>query len=237
MRRALLLAAGKGTRLGALSRSTPKCLQIVGSETIIDRLIRQLRQVGVEDFLVNTHHLSEKVFAHFRKSSGLSCVEVVYEPELLGTLGTLKANLDFFKGEPGWVLHADNFISGSFEPLKRGFESRPDKAIGTMLTFTTRRQQACGIVKVDEDQMVTTIFEDERAPIGQVANAATFLFSKDLYDIVARSASLEADISKDLIPRISRQLNAVHHHGEVIDIGTPEGLISARTLTSTGDSQ
>jgi len=57
----ILLAAGLGTRLGDLGRDTPKCLIQVGSEPLIERLLAQLFDAGIQKVLINTHHRAELI--------------------------------------------------------------------------------------------------------------------------------------------------------------------------------
>ena len=122
--RALLLAAGKATRLGQISQNRPKCLQEVGDEVLLDRIVRQLQDAGVTEFLINTHHLADQVINHIESRPDHRNFTMTYEPELLGTLGTLRANLEFFGCGPGWVLHADNLIQGDVRSLNKAFVSR-----------------------------------------------------------------------------------------------------------------
>jgi len=78
--RALLLAAGKATRLGSLSNERPKCLHDVGGEVLLDRIVRQLSEAGVEEFLINTHHLAEQVIAHIGERPDSDRFTVVLYP-------------------------------------------------------------------------------------------------------------------------------------------------------------
>ena len=133
--KALLLAAGKATRLGSLSNTTPKCLQEVGKEALLDRIVRQLYEPGVEEFLINTHRWAEQIAAHTDNRPDKDRFTIVFEPPVLVTLGTLRANVDYFDADAEWVLHADNFIADSLLRLRRGFEKRPVETWGAILTF------------------------------------------------------------------------------------------------------
>ena len=59
--RAFLLCAGKGTRLGPMTRNRPKCLIEVGGQSMLYRWLRALEEVGVEEVLVNLHHRPEQI--------------------------------------------------------------------------------------------------------------------------------------------------------------------------------
>lgn len=233
--RALLLAAGKATRLGALSATTPKCLHKVGDEVLLDRIVRQLTDVGVQEFLVNTHHLAGKVSDHVRRRPDSDRFTLTYEPELLGTLGTLRAQASFFDGEAGWVLHADNFIEGSLVSLREGFDVRPADAWATMLTFEADDPRSCGVVVSDEHGIVTGFFEKVQYPPTRQASAATFVLGPMVLSMLGSLPSKATDISRDLIPLLVGHINVVDHGQGVIDIGTPEGLSRAQEMAAAGD--
>ena len=62
--KALLLAAGLGTRLGNLTKKQPKCLIKVGNETMLDHWLFKLEALGVSEFIINTHYLADQVDKH-----------------------------------------------------------------------------------------------------------------------------------------------------------------------------
>ena len=230
--KALLLAAGKASRLGELSTTTPKCLHRVGDEVLLDRIVRQLRDVGVNEFLINTHHLADRIVQHIHDRADSQDFTIVYEPELLGTLGTLRANADYFGSGPGWVLHADNFIEGSLKSLATAFASRGNELWGNLLTFYSTEPSTCGIVVTDEQGIMIGFHEKSRNPPGAQASAATFLFSSRVFDFIRNQSPYENDISRHLLPQLTGKLSALAHQGAVIDIGTPQGLLTARRMSS-----
>ena len=94
--RALLLAAGYGTRLRPLTLDIPKCLVPVGGVPLLEHWLQKLENAGCESVLINTHYLSNKAdFVQAREHSNMT-IELVYEPELLGTVD-LKANKEFLE--------------------------------------------------------------------------------------------------------------------------------------------
>jgi mannose-1-phosphate guanylyltransferase len=228
--RALLLAAGKATRLGSLSRLSPKCLQEVGGVALLDRLAGQLVAAGVEEFLINTHHLADQVFDHVSAASWGERATVTFEESLLGTLGTLRANAAFFQGRGGWVLHADNYIAGSLRPLRSAFDARSAEMWGCMLTFEVEDPSSVGVVSVDSDGIVTRFYEKMPGAPSLEASAATFLFDTRALELASGLPDSCADMSHDLLPRLVGHLIAVPSELDVVDIGTPEGLARARRL-------
>ena len=112
--RAILLAAGFGTRLMPLTANIPKCLVPIKGRPLLDYWLDRLTQAGIGPFLINTHYLSEHVAAFIQSSVYRDQVTLVNEAKLLGTAGTLIANLGYFGGKDGLLIHADNYCLADF---------------------------------------------------------------------------------------------------------------------------
>ena len=163
--RALLLAAGFGTRLRPLTLHTPKCLVPIGGQPLLAHWLQQLELIGTEAALVNTHYLSEQV-EDFLISWQQRSMELKrsHEPSLLGTAGSLLANRQFFYGCTGLLIHADNFSQADLSQLLQAHHQRPAGCLLTMLTFTTPRPSSCGIVEIDAEGTVVGFHEKVAEP-------------------------------------------------------------------------
>lgn len=104
--RAMLLAAGRGSRLATLTASTPKPLLRVGGQALIDMAQEQLTAVGVREVVVNVHHLGELVQDHVQRWSEPR-VTVSREDELLDTGGGVYRALRWLGINPFYVLNSD----------------------------------------------------------------------------------------------------------------------------------
>jgi mannose-1-phosphate guanylyltransferase len=89
--KALVLAAGQGTRLRKLTRNRPKALLPVGGKPLVEHTLRWLRDAGVSDVAINLSHCPQAIPSHIGDGSrlGLS-VRYSYEAQLLGTAGAAK---------------------------------------------------------------------------------------------------------------------------------------------------
>jgi len=105
--RAMILAAGLGTRLRPLSLIRPKILTPVGGTTVLDFWLCRLRDAGVEAVVINAHHLHEQLVAAVKNRTWPLPVHVQVEPELLGTGGGIANVLPFFEGQPFLVVNGD----------------------------------------------------------------------------------------------------------------------------------
>lgn len=115
--RAMILAAGLGTRLRPLTHVRPKVLAPVMGVPLLDFWIAQLEQAGFEAVVINAHHLPEKLLAAVRGRDWPLPVEVAVEPRLLGTAGGIRNVLDFFGREPFVVVNGDIICQVDFVGL------------------------------------------------------------------------------------------------------------------------
>ncbi|MCG8637261.1 MAG: phosphotransferase [Desulfobacterales bacterium] len=105
--KALILAAGFGTRLAPYTRSLPKPLFTINNTTVLDLAISRLLDCGCEKIFINTHHLSRKIDDFFLAHPCRDRLELVHEPEILdtgGAVANLKASLS---GSDFLVMNAD----------------------------------------------------------------------------------------------------------------------------------
>jgi NDP-sugar pyrophosphorylase family protein len=86
--KAMILAAGFGSRLGDLTKETPKCMMPVGETTLLEMVVNRLKELGPTEIIINLYHLAEKVeqYVESRKSFGTQ-IFLSREKQLLGTGG------------------------------------------------------------------------------------------------------------------------------------------------------
>lgn len=117
--KAFLLAAGKGTRLQPITDTIPKCLVEIGGIPLLEIWLRQLATAGVDDVLVNTHHLAEQVREYVAaRPEPLPRVTLFHEDELLGSAGTVAANREWIGEDKDFlVVYADNLTDVDIREL------------------------------------------------------------------------------------------------------------------------
>lgn len=124
-RKAVILAAGFGTRMFPLSLDTPKPLMPLWGKPILEHILKMLARWGIEDALINLHHQPEAICDFVRRRRApRPRVALSFEGELLGTGGALRRASWFFDREPFWIINAD--IAAELEPypLLRAFNQR-----------------------------------------------------------------------------------------------------------------
>ena len=227
--RALLLAAGLGTRLRPLTDQVPKCLVTIGGRPLLaywlDALLADRR---VDRVLINTHYLPEQVREFVARSRWAGQIDLVHETELLGTGGTILANRSYFGDGPLFVAHADNLTDASLAALLDAhFAAGPD-ILATLLAFRTQTPSTCGILELDGASRVVGFHEKVANPPGNLASGAVYMFAPSVVDRIAARGHRFVDLSTEIIPGLLGQMLAIEHKGFFMDIGTPEALEQAR---------
>jgi mannose-1-phosphate guanylyltransferase len=227
--RALLLAAGIGSRLRPLTNTTPKCLVTVHDRPLLDYWLDLVFQGGVERALLNTHWLADQVRTHVAASPLHQRIDLVHEDELLGTGGTVLANRNWFGTAPFLVAHADNLTDFDVAGLIAAHRNRPAGCIMTMLAFRTDDPSSCGILELDSQNRVLAFHEKVENPPGNLANGAVYIFEPEVIEDIARLGRPVVDLSTEIIPNYLGRILSVETDGYHRDIGNPESLRRAHS--------
>jgi mannose-1-phosphate guanylyltransferase len=225
--RALLLAAGLGTRLRPLTDTLPKCLVPIRGRALLGIWLDRLQRAEIGPLLINTHYLSGLVESFVETSPYRGNVRLVHEAELRGTAGTLMHNLDYFNGEDAMLIHADNYCLADISSFVRAHRNRPADCVMTMMTFRTSHPELCGIVEQDKRGVVTAFHEKVANPPGDTANGGVYILSNELLMQLNADFKNAKDFSTQVIPHLIGRIYS-HHTSEIfIDIGTPESYADA----------
>lgn len=226
--RALLLAAGLGTRLRPLTDCVPKCLIDINGRPLLDYWIELLGNAGIIEVLVNLHHLPDAVRRYIADCRHRVRITAVYEEKLLGTGGTLLANRAFFHDRPSMLVHADNLSRFSVRDFVRRFDEREPGVAITMMTFDAPDPKQCGIVELDRRGIVTAFHEKVEDPPGNLANGAVYILAPSVMDFLAQLGKDTIDFSTEVLPHFLGRINTFHNGDYHRDIGTLQSLRAAR---------
>jgi mannose-1-phosphate guanylyltransferase len=223
--KAFLLAAGVGSRLRPLTDAKPKCLLDVGGRPLLDRWLDAFDRAGVDEVLVNLHHLPEVVRLHLAERTGPPRVRTFFEPELLGSAGTLLANRQWVDEEEFFlVCYADNLTDFELRSLIEAHRERG--AAATLAVFHSENPSAGGVVELDASGRVIGFVEKPSEPVCDLTNAGMYAFGPGVIDEI--DDRLPQDIGYDLMPRLVGRAQAVLVEGYFRDIGTPAAYRQAR---------
>lgn len=222
--RALLLAGGLGTRLRPLTETTPKCLIEVAGKPMLDYWIDALNRAGITEALLNTHHHAEQVRAYISEVNARGGVQLseAYEPELLGSAGTVHANRDWAQGDVV-VIYADNLSDIDLGDLAATHRAHDQPM--TMALFHTPYPEKCGIATLDAQDLITEFVEKPEHPASDLANAGLYVLDKEAWCEIADMDVF--DFGFDVIPKFVGRMTGYLHDSYHRDIGTHESLAIA----------
>ena len=226
--KALLLAAGLGTRLKPLTDIWPKCLMPIRGRPLLEYWLGILHNSGINDVLVNTHYFSKYVEEFLGQSHFSNWVSSVYEIELLGTAGTIRNNIDFCKDSTILLAHADNWTCCDFSDfLQYHHNKRPKGTVMTMMTFTCPNPSTCGIVELDSNGVVVEFHEKVKNPPSKLANAAVYLIEPEVVEWIKKHSKV-TDFSTEVLPQFVGKIATWENQKIHRDIGTIEMLREAQ---------
>jgi len=223
--KAFLLAAGVGSRLRPITDTLPKCMVVIDDRPLLDIWLDAFERAGVDEVLVNLHHLPDVVRDHIAARQGPPVVRTFFEPELLGSAGTLAANRHWVDGEDFFLAcNADNLTDFDLRSLID--EHREHRAFATLTVFHSETPWTGGVVEVDRDGTVIGFAEKPAEPVSDLTNAGMYAFHPSVLDEITGPAP--NDIGHHLLPRLVGRARAMVVEGYFRDIGTVEAYRRAR---------
>ena len=226
--KALLLAAGLGTRLRPITNYWPKCLMPIQGRPLMEYWLESLRILGLEEIWVNLHYKSEIVKEFLYQPQYANWVSFVEEEKLLGTAGTLRNLSEEIQGSTVMLVHADNLCQCDFQSFLNSHSKRPSSTLMTMMTFRTDNPLGCGIVEIDERGIVWKLHEKVDAPLGNLANAAVYILEPEIILWLKQQPDNVTDFSTQVLPCFLGEINTWENTKVHRDIGTKERLKAAQ---------
>jgi len=198
--KAVLLAAGKGTRLRPLTDKMPKVMIPIAGKPILEHHVEHLAEAGIREIIINLHHLSERITSHCGdgKKWGVR-IQYSFEPEILGTAGAVKKLEAELRGSPFLVVYGDNFSEFDFAD----FISWSEKAggVGAVAVFEKEDVTGSGVVDIGPGDRIVRFLE-KPAPnedISHWVNAGIYRFSDDILDDIPHGYS---DFGYNIFPAV-----------------------------------
>jgi mannose-1-phosphate guanylyltransferase len=225
IRKAFILAGGKGTRLRPITDTIPKCLVPIQGVPLLTIWLRACRAAGIEEVLINLHAHAKAVrsfLAH--KDYGLK-VCMMEEESLLGSAGTLRANRQWVaQDESFWVFYADVLNRADLTSMARFHEQRRPAA--TLGVYEVPDPRLCGIVSVLPDGTIDHFVEKPDNPPGKLAFTGLMIATVPVLDMIPDRTP--ADIGFDVLPKLTGRMLAFPIRDYLIDIGTLENYQKAQ---------
>jgi NDP-sugar pyrophosphorylase family protein len=216
--KAMILAAGSGTRLRPLTARIPKCMIPIGGKPILERTIEHLRRYGVTELVINVCTLPQVIMDTFGDGERWG-VHIVYsvEERPLGTAGGVKRAARFFDQAPFVVWYGDNLSRCDLDRLIGYHHAKG--GLATIALFERESVSQSGIVGLDEDDRIQRFLEKPRPDqiFSHWVNAGILILEPNVLDLIP---SGRLDFSLDIFPA----LLAARHRLYGYRLSNAEGL-------------
>jgi NDP-sugar pyrophosphorylase family protein len=234
--KALVLAAGQGTRLRQLARNRPKALLPIGGKPLLVHTLAWLRDAGISEVAINLHHCPQAIPGTIGDGSGLGLsVRYSYEAQLLGSAGAAKRLQSFFD-ESFVVVYGDLLTEMDLGRLLDFHTQQrrlaPQSTAMSLSLYRVSNPTQCGLVDLTSAGRVVRFVEKPAADqvFTDLAFSGVLVCEPTIFDFVP--PNIEYDFGHDLFPKL---LTAGHSlWGQeiaadelIIDIGTLNGYFRA----------
>ena len=233
--RAMVLAAGFGTRLRPLTDTVPKPMVKVAGKPMIDTVIDRLAAIGVGEVVVNTHHLAEVIESHL-KTRPQPHIVFSREQDILETGGGIKKALPLLGDRPFYVVNGKIiWLNGKVDALIRLAESWDESRMDGLLllqpTVSAVGYSGPGDFHIDQLGRVRRRREWEVAPF---VYAGIQILHPRLFD-GAPDGAFSLNVLYDRAIE-NQRLYGLRHDGEWFHVSTPQQLAEVEARIARGGS-
>lgn len=233
--KAMVLAAGLGTRLRPLTETTPKPLVDVCGRPMIAYALDLVRSVGIVDVAINLHHLGDHIRAALGDGSDYGLrLHYFDEDPILDTGGGIANARALLGGERFVVLNSDTITDIDLAAMLDLHESR--RATATMLLRPDPEAERYGVIEVDAQQRVRRFLgrpapgldADEASRLTSLMFGGVHIFEPRVFDYMETGVF---SITRETYPRMlaaGEPIVGYIHHGFWRVLDTPEGLAAGR---------
>lgn len=233
--KAVILAAGEGTRLNPITINRPKPLIKISGKTILEHTLLTLRESGISEVIIVTNYREKDIQQYFGNGKKYN-LKISYkkQEEMNGTATAVGVTESFIKND-FILIYGDLLFSA--EAIKKIINTFKTKKIdGVMAVTPIKNPEKYGIVEIDQEQKIKKIIEKPKnnAP-SKLANAGLYVFSKEIFQKIKQirtsiRGEYELTDAISLFVKEGKEVLAVQIRKEDwIDIGRPWNLLEANT--------
>lgn len=230
----VILAGGKGTRLGLTDR--PKPMVPIAGKPLLERLVDVSLAAGLDEFVFLNGHLAEVIEDHFGDGSRFGAkITHVREAAPLGTAGCVRAARELLT-ETFVVIYGDILIDLDLAHFVQFHRERG--GVATLFVHPNDHPFDSDLVSVDQDARITALHSKPHAPdqlLPNLVSAALYVVEPEAIDFVPDG--VKCDWTKDVFPRIlaeSRPIYAYRSIEYAKDMGTPDRLTKGEGDIASG---
>lgn len=234
--RAMIFAAGLGTRFKPWTDKHPKALAMVNGRSLLQRNVEYLQQYGIDEIVVNVHHFAEQIIEAIEKAKGWGSKIIISDEqdEVLETGGGLRKAKEYLNGSTFITINVDILTDLNLKAfLSFHQQERPAISLGVTNRTTSRYllfndyNRLCGwrnIATGQERISIHTEFYQQKAYSGIA------IFEPTVFDAITQTGKFSLiDVFLSLAP--DHKLTGYDHsESKVIDVGKPESIAIAESM-------
>lgn len=215
--KAVIIAAGKGTRMGPLTENRPKAMLPLANRPLLEHIIVSIKAAGIKDFLIVTGYLREKIIDYFGDGEKLGVnIEYIEQQSQKGTADAVSVVKDSVN-ERFLVTNGD--VLAGIPDIKNILEAKGEVVLAAKKVAAP---QEYGILNVEGDRVVK-IVEKPKKPLSNLANAGIYVFELSIFDAIENTSPS---------PRGEYEITDSIQH--LIDSGKSSGYVSLKKWQDIG---
>ena len=237
--RAMVLAAGLGTRLRPLTSDHPKALVEIAGRTLLEITLSRLREFGIHDVIVNTHHFADKLVQYLQTHDNFRMhIEVSREEILLDTGGGLKKAAQFLEGsDEAFLLHNVDILS-TIDLARMAQSHRESGALATLAVQERKTSryllfddelQLCGR-RIDEDEIVRSVASPKPLAFAGIHMISPRIFGLMREEGIFSIIDVYLRLAREAEPIIGFRADEYYWR----DVGKPESIARAEADIKSG---
>lgn len=241
--KAMILAAGLGTRLRPLTKNLPKQMLPLAGKPLLEYTIEWLGRHGIKDIVINLYHCPEAIVNYFGPGTRWE-VNITYAPEkqLWGTAGAVKRMAWYLKDGPFLVIYGDNLSTCDLSCLCQFHQShrrsrRARQGLGTIALHYRENPTSSGIVQLDENQRIIRFLEKPEGArvFSHLVNAGIYILEPEVLDYIPPGQFY--DFGHDLFPRLLAEGQTLYGYmmaEYILGVDTIESYLQAQSDVEEG---
>lgn len=233
IKKALIFAAGKGTRLKPFTESHPKALALVNDVPLLERNIKYLQSFGVTEFVINVHHFGEQIVEFLEKNNHFGAkIDISDEKdELLETGGGLLFAQKYLENEENFlIMNADILTDLNIHELIKFHETHLPLATLAVSDRNSSRKLFFNSEMVLKGWMNKNSGETKMAEFNndfkELAFSGIHCINSSIFDKIKRRGKFSI-MEEYLDLMFENNILGFQHEARLIDVGRPESVIEA----------
>jgi NDP-sugar pyrophosphorylase family protein len=233
--KAMIFAAGKGTRLQPFTNNHPKALALVNGVSLLERNIRYLQSYGIQDFVINVHHFGEQIVDFLKKNNNFNCkIEISVEKELLETGGGLVFAKSLLQdGEDFIIQNADILTDLNITELVKYHAQNNDFVTLAVSERLSSRKLLFNDEMILRGWLNVATGEQRLAEHNKGFRALAFsgvhCVNPKIFDKIRRTGKFSI-MEEYLDMMLSERIHGFLHQANLIDVGKPESIEQAALI-------